>query len=69
MPFISISDSSKEFTRSVIELKYEILWQQMRIHCIMFRRGYEETIAFGELALWIKGLFVAVSGWGLLFAF
>jgi hypothetical protein len=63
------------------DTKYEILWHQLRIRCIMVRCGQEETgdfgpvegalllFAFGELVLWIKELFIAVSELGLLLVF
>lgn len=63
------------------DTKYEILWHQLRIRCIMIRCEQEETgdfgpveealllFAFGELVLWIKGLFIVVSELDLLLVF
>jgi hypothetical protein len=49
--------------------KCEILWQPLQVRCIIIRNGQEETFAFGEFALWIEGLFIAVWGRGLLSVF
>jgi hypothetical protein len=63
------------------DTRYEILWHQLRVRCIMVRCGQEETgdfgpvegalqlFVFGELVLWIKGLFITVSRLGLLLVF
>jgi hypothetical protein len=63
------------------ETRYEILWHQLLIRCIIVKCEQEETggfepvegilqlFAFGELVLWIKGLFVAVSELDLLLVF
>ena len=63
------------------DTRYEILWHQLRVRCIIVRCGQEETgdfgpvegvlllFAFGELVLWIKGLFITVLELDLLLVF
>ena len=63
------------------DTRYEILWHQLRVCCIMVRCGQEETgdfgpvegalllFSFGELLLWIKGLFIDVLELVLLLVF
>ena len=50
-------------------LVHYFIWYRLWIRCIIDRHGQEETFAFGELVLWIKGLFIDIWKCGLLPAF
>ena len=81
MIYYSVSRCSIRTTDSKQDTRYEILWHQLRIRCIMVRCRQEEIgdlghvkeilllFTFGELVLWIKGLFIAVSELDLLLVF